>query len=299
MRSLLLNAIACSVVCMMPLLAQWCNAAGRPVEVSTILQGSNAAFDGLSVGPDDNIYVSTGRDARVLRVTPSGAVSVFCEGLGGSANGSGFDSEGNLYVAAYYSNEIYKVTPDGKKTVFANGLDGPAGIWIDDQDYIFVSMFNGGKNSSVWRFDTDGRSNVYASIPEMTDVIGITGDNQGRIWVANWSTGRVWEVSADLGIQSVSGPILTNGNVNMIQYRDGSVYIPVVSMNHLVVKNPASSEVRVFVGKVGLNRGRDEPALSAEFTMPNAVAFSNDGTRMYVLERSGAIKKIEIDVDEN
>lgn len=80
------------------------------------LPASIAAFH-LAFGPDDHLYVTgptLSTNDAVYRVSPSGAVSVWCGGFG-RPQGLAFDSAGNLYVvdALAGSCGVYRLRTDG------------------------------------------------------------------------------------------------------------------------------------------------------------------------------------------
>lgn len=110
----------------------------------------NLAFDN-----DGNLFVSS--SYQIVKINPSGQISVFAGGDPGYENGIGpvakfngiqglvFDNEGNLYVGEQQNNCIRKVNTDGYVSLFSGrpnwiysqGVDGP----VDGPDSIahFIS----------------------------------------------------------------------------------------------------------------------------------------------------------------
>src|SRR5207245_73436 len=70
---------------------------------------------GLAFDSKGNLYVAIDNTDQIMKITPSGAVSLFATLPAGSVRRSGlaFDSSGNLYAATYSTNQISKISPDG------------------------------------------------------------------------------------------------------------------------------------------------------------------------------------------
>lgn len=74
--------------------------------------------NGITLASDGNFYVANFNDGGVIRVTPSGNVSLLTS-LPGGNNGHVLFGNGVLYVVARTANRIYEVTLDGVATVLA------------------------------------------------------------------------------------------------------------------------------------------------------------------------------------
>ncbi|XGV97425.1 MAG: PEP-CTERM sorting domain-containing protein [Leptolyngbya sp. BL-A-14] len=128
--------------------------------------GGLRAPDDLTIGPDGNVYVSSGgnsglnlfdptypQDSAVLRYSPTGSF------LGVAASGSGltrpygnaFGPDGSLYVSSFRTNEILRYNPitGAFLGVFAsdnnggfgslNGLNGPNGLLFGPDGSLYVT----------------------------------------------------------------------------------------------------------------------------------------------------------------
>jgi sugar lactone lactonase YvrE len=105
----------------------------------------------IVVGPDGNLYVGllTGfptvkGGAKVLRVTPGGAVSDVVTGLT-SVSWLTFGPDGLLYVAEFgveapNSGRITRVLADGTKQTVAEGLNDPDGVAFDKAGNLYVAV---------------------------------------------------------------------------------------------------------------------------------------------------------------
>lgn len=260
--------------------------------VSTVADTKVVQNDGASVGPNGDIYVSGGPNARnISSVTPNGDVSVFATGFG-SANGSYFDSSGNLYVADYQSGAVRKITPGGVMSTFASSLNGPAGVWVDANDNVLVSLFGAnfsGTGAAVLSITPSGVVSTYAQGGGLQDVIGIVGDENGNVYASNWASGNVYEITG--GVVDLLAQ--TGSNLNMICYSNGYIYAPSpagakvqrVSLTGVLETFIAPSTGQPIDGPIG-NAGA--------FAAPNACAFSADGTVFYVTDRdTGLLRKVD------
>ncbi|HEX5056127.1 MAG TPA: hypothetical protein VFX02_06480 [Gammaproteobacteria bacterium] len=266
-------------------------AAGPFRLVSTLAHTGFTTSDGISVGPNGDIYVSGGPAAQnILRITPEGEISVFATGFV-SANSSDFDSSGNLYVADYQANAVRKITPTGVKTIFASSLNGPSGIWVDQNDNVLVSLFGAnfsGTGASVLRITPGGAISTYASGGGLQDVIGIVGDENGQIYASNWASGRIYKITDG----TVTLLAQTGGSANEICYSNGYIYVP----------SPGSARLRrvaldgTVENFIGTSRQQTVNGLlaDADFEEPNSCDFSADGTVLYVMDRgNGFLRKID------
>ena len=105
-------------------------------------------FDSLALDTNGNLFVSCQNFSihpnagGILKIDPSGNVSVFASHLDGPA-GLACDSSGNLYVANANSGTIEKFDPSGNGSVFASGLDGVGSIAVqipEPSTWVTVAM---------------------------------------------------------------------------------------------------------------------------------------------------------------
>jgi hypothetical protein len=100
-------------------------------EVTTYFEDTNNEnFDDIVFDSSGNLFISTYSTSRILKLTPSGVLSVFAGGTDGYLDGTGtsakfykpakmvIDSNDNLYIADSY-NRIRKITPLAVVTTLA------------------------------------------------------------------------------------------------------------------------------------------------------------------------------------
>jgi sugar lactone lactonase YvrE len=266
--------------------------AGSPFKAVSTLAATGLAntTDGLAVGANGDIYVSGGPGGQnILRVTPEGEMSVFAAGF--NTNGSYFDSHGNLFVANYDESSVRKITPAGIVTTFASSLDGPAGVWVDPNDNVYVSLFGANfsmTGATVLKITPEGVVSTYATGGGLADVIGIVGDENGRIYASNWAAGSLFDITD--GNVNLLAP--NTGRTNMICYSNGYIYMPSPA-DALVRRVSLEGTVETFIGTT-TRQTIDGPIAIADFERPNSCALTQDGTTMYVMDRdNGLLRKVD------
>jgi sugar lactone lactonase YvrE len=168
--------------------------------------------------------VSNSGDGTLVKITASGAVSVFASGLS-APKGIARDGSGNYFVANSGNGSVVKVAPDGTLSVLASGLLQPADIAMSGSD-LYVTTWGDG---AVHRISQTGTSELYvrglANRPQ-----GVTYDGSGNLFVVGDdgslrkkdTAGQVSIVAT--GISSPRGLATTSsGDVLVASYGAGSV----------------------------------------------------------------------------
>ena len=261
-------------------------------------EGASFRGDGISVSSSGELFVSSGAQdgGRVVNVSTSRTVSDFATNLN-SANGSDFDSNGNLFVASYQSDAVFKFTPDGTRTTFASNLNGPAGLWVDNNDNVYVGLFGrnfSGDAATVLRFTPDGVQSVYATGQGLNDVIGVVGDDNGEIYAGNFNSAELYRITnGNVALYSNLKDTLSNARINMIDYADGFIYVPVFSGRILRVDD-SNSETSIFAGSADEST-TNGPINEATFSSPAAIDFSSDNQEMFVIDSdTGNVRRVYI-----
>lgn len=265
----------------------------EPFDVTTLPAEVPAGGDGLSIAPNGDIYLSGGLDnGNILQVSSEKDVSEFATGFN-SANGSDFDSDGNLYVADYQANRIRKVAPDGSVSTFAKNLDGPAGVYVDPDNNVYVGLYGAnfsGQGARVLKIAPDGDVSTYAQGGGLQDVIGVAGDGNGRIFTGTYNEGKLFEITGG----EVNQLADIDGQVNMIEYSNGYIYIPNLS-SHKIQRMDLKGNVQTIAGS-GEAGSLDTLGTAATFNRPNSCGVTQDGKTLYVYEtNSGNLRKMGLD----
>jgi len=266
------------------------NALSDPSAEITLIRKSavrnlTSFFNGGSGGMDadllGNIYMGdfgqdlNGGGSRVLIISPTGEVNTFANGLNG-ASGNVFDSEGNLYQSSITGGFISKIDPQGMVSTFVtNGISGPVGVAFDSNGNLYVANCS---NQTIQRVTPDGQSTTFSSGSLFNCPNGIDIDESNTIFVANFGDGNVIRVAPD-GTASVFATI-PGGNNGHLLFRGDDLFVIGRAANQ-IFRLDNNGNVELFAG--GGQRGNDNGGLSeATFSLPNDLAFSPDGTKMYV-----------------
>lgn len=250
--------------------------------VSTLTDFINSGSGGMDADKDGNIYMGdfgvtlNGGGQNVFLITPEGEVSIFARGMNG-ASGNDFDSEGNLFQSNITGGYISKITPNGTVTTFVSGIQSTIGIVIDSEGTLFVAACN----NRIWKITADGTATVFSTSSLLSCPNGIEMDAAGNIYTCNFNDGRIIKLTPD-GTASVFANIPGNNNGHLL-FNNGRFYIAARGANQIYTVD-LSGNPTLFAGS-GI-RGLDNGTLNnATFSLPNDLAFSPDGKKLYINDK--------------
>ena len=215
-------------------LAGLANSAG-----STDGAGSDARFSepwGLTVAPDDNVYVCELGNNDIRKITPSGVVTTlaglagspgFVDGAGSAARfsqpyGVASDFKGNIFVADYANRRIRKVTPAGVVTTVAG--TGATG-WTDGLGSVATFAAPSGlefrRDGKAYVLDKDRVRLMSGAAAPLPDTHTWTGLGMDGKWStpANWSTDAAPESGDSLIFSGATG-LATVNDIDGLSIKD-------------------------------------------------------------------------------
>ncbi len=247
--------------------------------------GTNAKFNsplGITIGSDNNLYVTDFGNHKIKKVTPQGEVTVLAGSTGGYVDGQGSTTkftypfgicsspDGTLYVADSGNYLIRKVTLNGLVTTFAGSVFG----------------------------DVDA-TGISARFKGPT---GVTFANDGNLYVVDNSNHKIRKIQPDGKVTTFAGNGIS-GSVNgiginarfnyphsIIASTDGNLYISDLYNHRIRKMNIETRLVNDLAGEFqGFFDGSNE---EAAFNEPNGLALDIDGN-LYIADfNNHKIRKI-------
>ena len=253
--------------------------------------GSAARFyspEGVAVDSLGNVFVASGVNRNVRKITPAGVVTTFAgsAGLTGSADGTGtaarflapcgvaVDALNNVYVADGGNNNVRKITPDAVVTTFAGlagtegSVDGtgtdarfftPCGIATDGLDNVYVADVN---NLTIRRITPAGVVSTLAGLA------GVSGNADGTGAAARFALPR--SVATD-----------SAGNIFVAD-----------TLNHTIRRITPAGVVSTVAGVAGLSGSVDGTGSAARFLFPGGVAVDGAGNVLVADTDNHTIRKM-------
>lgn len=141
-----------------------------------------------------NIYLGTGHEGRIFKVTPAGEGRLLYDASELDVTAMVTDPQGNLYAGTSPEGKIYKITPDGKESVFYDPPDKY--IWSLVFDSATSTLYAGtGDKGVVYRIDANGKASVVVDTNE-TNIVSLALDKKGNLLAGTDPSGLVLRISA-------------------------------------------------------------------------------------------------------
>jgi len=252
----------------------------------TTLTKPFSASGGLSIDKSGVIYVADFGDIlgkadgkNVYRLAHDGEVSIFASGFLG-ASGNEFDSKGNLYQSNIASNRISKITQDGTVSLFtADKIANPVGVTVDRKDNVYNT--NCKKLGAIIKTTPAGFSTIFASDSLLSCPNGLTIDNDGNLYAANFNNGKVIKITR-AGKVSVLATLPGNNNGHLI-FGNGRLYVVARGANQ-IYEVSLTGVVKLIAG-TGEKGNSDGDALRSTWYIPNGIGISSSGTELYISDK--------------
>jgi sugar lactone lactonase YvrE len=266
---------------------------GSPLaqEVTTLAPPQPTEFSGdLAVDAEGNIYaanygtlLNNANGNSIWKITPEGEYSLFANGFSG-ASGNTFGPDGNLYQSNIAASRVDRVTPNGTGSTFADASDGisnPVGLAHDSSGNLFVANCG---NSTIQKITPQGVGSNFSSSSLLSCPNGLTIDDEDNLYAANFNNRNIIKLTpegqASLFARTPTSQSKPPGSNGHIFFRNGRLYV-VSNASHQAFEVTLDGEVTLIAGSG--TRGRaDGPLLQAQFSLPNGVGLSPDGSLLYV-----------------
>jgi len=292
------------------------------VQVLTVLpnlkSGAPSSVEGLTVGPDGNIYVpsfgfntqgSTTGPADLFVISPNGKVinQVTITGSSPHMLGLAFNPVTNqLWALDFGAGNVLAVDPkSGASSVLAGPIanSGLNALTFDASGNGYVSdSFNG----TIWKIPPQGGSfSPWLADPLLSPGTGLTppfgangivfSNDFSTMYVANTAFHQIIQVpvTATNGALVAGKPSILTTGINapdgILLDRQGNLWICANQEDEIVVLDPkggtnplTGQKIPKVIAKLGDFDGIDANGIAQGFLFPASPAFSPDGKTLYV-----------------
>jgi DNA-binding beta-propeller fold protein YncE len=273
------------------------------VDVLATLPFASGSVEGLTVGPDGNVYVPTfgfngtgllSGPATLFVISPNGKIirSPTIAGSSGHMLGLRFNPvTGALWVLDFGAGNVLAVdTHTGGASVLAGPIAGSGlnALTFDSAGNGYVSdSFNGtiwkvgpnGGGASNWK--TDPLLGPGTGLTPPFGANGVEFSNDGKtLFVANTAFHQIIQIPVSGGTAGAASIFITGINApdGIAIDRQGNMWICSNQEDEIVVIDTTGK----VIAKLGDFRGIGEDGLVRGFLFPASLAFSNDGKTLYV-----------------
>jgi sugar lactone lactonase YvrE len=282
---------------------------------------------GIARSASGDLYVADGSGHTIRRIDSSGMVTTFAgaayqcgsvDGAGTDARfcnpyGMAVDASGNVFVADYSNHTIRKISPQRQVTTYAgsagqagstDGVGGsarfnnPVDLTIDGSGNLLVSDMS---NCKVRAIDQSRAVTTFAGTgvcgfangarlsAQFNGPMGITIDDAGSIYVADYSNHVIRQISTDGMITTFAGspnqPAYADGTASVARFNSpyGIAFdrttgnIVVGDLGNYAIRTITPSQVVATLAGTPLQPGLANGIGTARFNLPYGVAADGSG----------------------
>lgn len=167
---------------------------GLAPESRMIFNPDEALALSLVADRQHNLYIGTGHQGKVFRVTAAGKSSLFFKVQEPDVFALAVGPDGDLYVGTSPEGKIYRVTPAGKSSVFYD--PNTKYIWamlFDPEGRLYVAT---GDQGQILRVDRTGKGKVFFD-SNQTHIMCLAFDHHNNLLAGSVPDGLVYRISPD------------------------------------------------------------------------------------------------------
>jgi sugar lactone lactonase YvrE len=140
-----------------------------------------------------NIYLGTGHEGRIFKVSPSGEGKLLYDSPELDVTAITTDPQGNVYAGTSPDGKVYKITPDGKESVLYDPPDKY--IWSLLFDPNTTTLYVGtGNKGIIYKVDSAGKAAKLVDTSE-TNIVSLGLAKNGDLIAGTDPSGLVLRVS--------------------------------------------------------------------------------------------------------
>jgi streptogramin lyase len=196
-------------------------ATGGIVEYATPTTGSQP--NGITAGPDGNVWFTEYSSNKIGRVTPAGVVTEFTvpttnSGPRNIASGP----NGNLWFTEYFGSKIGEITPAGVFTEFPTALNvGPRGIAAGPDGNVWFTEFNANRIGVI---TTSGSITEFSIPTPNSGPRGIDPGPDGNLWFTEYNSGQIGKITTAGVVTEYPIPTASSGPAHITAGPDGDLW---------------------------------------------------------------------------
>ncbi|MFL5000071.1 MAG: SMP-30/gluconolactonase/LRE family protein [Xanthobacteraceae bacterium] len=270
------------------------------VETFAVLPAGATGPEGITVGPDGNVYVGTFGFTTTGPIPGPGKVHVFNEHgtflrtlsvAGSSAQLLGLafhPSTGALLVIDFGSATVFNVNRQtGAASIFTSipgaGLNA---LTFDQAGNVYISDSGGGK---IWKTGASGGPAVVWAADSVLEPNGVPpfganglqfNKSGNALFVANTSTDQVISIPVSGGVAGTPQVFVNsiNGADGLILDKDDNIWVAANQADEIVVLDPTGKGI----AKLGDFDGLTQAGVPRGLLFPASLVFSTDRQWLYV-----------------
>ena len=161
-------------------------------KLKTILKSQQTLIWSAVYDKNNNLYVGTGHQGKILKINSLGESSVLLDAPEIDVLALAIDSEENLYAATSPNGKIYKIDNKGQVSVFFNPPD--KFIWdlvFGSEDNLYVATGGGGK---IYKVDRKGNGKEFYDL-DQTNVTCLAVDSNNNVLAGTDPEGYVYRIN--------------------------------------------------------------------------------------------------------
>ncbi len=165
----------------------------------------------LLVDPKNNLYVGTGNDGILYKVTPAGTGSVLYDAKENAISGLAMTANGNLYAVTGPKGMLYKITPSGETTlVFDRAASFYTAIRTAPDGTLYASTVNA--LFHIFPSPTDPTQTIVQPLdnPKDVDFLTIAVQSNGTVAAGTGNIGEIYTSQAESSARSAASGTFTS-----------------------------------------------------------------------------------------
>jgi hypothetical protein len=181
-------------------------------------------------GPDGTLYLATGNNGKIFRISKSGKEELLCDLEELEVYAITVNKEGQVFAGASPGGKIYSIRPDGEPLLFYDTNEDY--IWdllFDEEQNLYVAT---GKNGKLLKITPDKKCTTLYDSPA-ANILSLARDPNGSLYAATEGKAYILKISPD-------------GKVFMLYESD------LDEARHIVCDTAGNLYVALNSGKMGL-----------------------------------------------